>query len=463
MLINYCLVVTNAAKNFADKLHVGRRKLFMKNKWNVYLMKAALTAATLGMLFLNSGCSKGSNSSSSLNPRFSTEGSAQFVDDPNNTTFEVDPNAVSGQASALSISLALTIAAPATTSTDGVQLYASDLKAYGGKVITGYNVPGATDKGWVDYVDVTTIAVPLLLGSQYLTDTDVNGLAMHSSGKFSLVGAKQGIGSKLMTGTFGLLGFTLNSTQTDIPSYAGTGVAYDATGANIATTTGSAGGLTLLNSSSLATTVTTTANDARNVAYSSVTGKYYVVTGQPGAITSYDTSGGVVATRALGGASIANSKSTVVAGTGEFLLATTGDGGFSVICASDMKVAATQAAYQYANYASLGLPDPTQTVTNAAVFGPGMIFTAAGAAGIRVYSFLKASGGSPTACQNVAVAYMGYFSFSTPVSTNNLYYQNVLSTGLTYTGTLYVAAGSGGFKAVTVTATANALNDIIEF
>lgn len=435
----------------------------MKNKLNVYLMKAAVTAATLGMLFMNSGCSKGGGTSAaSLNERFSTEGSAQFVNDPNNTTFEVDPSAVSGQASALSVSLALSIAPPAITSTDGVQLYAADLKAYGGKVITGYNVPGATDKGWLDFVDVTTIAAPLLLGSQYLSDTDVNGLAMNN-GNFALVGAKEGIGSKLMTGTFNLLGFTLNSTQTDIPSYAGTGVTYDGTGANIAVTTGSTGGISLLNSSALTTTVTTTATDARNVAFSSVTGKYYVVTGQPGAITSYDTSGAVVATRALGGASIANSKATVVAGTGQFLLATTGDGGFAVICASDMKIAASQAAYQYANYASLGLPDPTQTVTNAAVFGPGMIFTASGAAGIRVYNFVTTTGTSPTACANISVSYMGYFQFSTPVSANNLYYQNVLTTALTYTGTLYVAAGAGGFKAVTVTATRNALNDIIEF
>ena len=372
----------------------------MKNKWNVYLMKAAVTAATLGMLFMNSGCSKGAGTSAaSLNERFSTEGSAQFVDDPNNTTFEVDPNAVSGQASALSISLALSILRPATTSTDGVQLYAADLKAYGGKVITGYNVPGSTDKGWLDFVDVTTIAAPLLLGSQYLTDTDVNGLAMNN-GNFALVGAQQGIGSKLMTGTFNLLGFSLNSTQTDIPSYAGAGVTFDSSGTHLATTSGDAGGLSIFNSSSLTSPITTTASDARNVAYSSVTGKYYVVSGQPGAITSYDTSGNVVATRALGGATIPNSKSTVVAGTGQFLLATTGDGGFSVVCASHMKIAASQTAYQYANYASLGLPDPTQTVTNAAVFGPGMIFT---------------------------------------------------------------AAGAGGFKAVTVTATANALNDILEF
>ncbi|UYL07284.1 hypothetical protein B9G69_009525 [Bdellovibrio sp. SKB1291214] len=437
----------------------------MKKKLNVILMKTALTAATLGMLFMNSACSKGGTSASStLDPRFSKEGSAQFVDDPNNTTFEVDPNAISSQASALSISLALSILPPATTSTDGVQLYAADLKSYGGKVITGYNVPGAVDKGWLDYVDVTTIAAPLLLGSQYLTDTEVNGLAMHSSGKFALVGAKENIGSKLMTGTFGLLGFSLNSTQTDIPSYAGTGVAFDGTAANIGTTSGSAGGLALLNSTTLANPITATASDARNIAFSSATGKYYVVTGQPGAVTSYDTSGNVLATRALGGATIANSKSTVVAsGSGEFLLVTTGDGGFHVVCAADMQIAASQAAYQYANYASLGLPDPTQTVTNAAVFGPGMIFTASGAAGIRVYSFLKSSVGATTACQKVAVAYMGYFGFSTPVSANNLYYQNVLSTGLTYTGTLYVAAGLGGFKAVTVTATANALNDIIDF
>ncbi|WP_413560472.1 hypothetical protein [Bdellovibrio sp. HCB209] len=430
---------------------------------NVMKIKNVLAFGVTGLLL--TGCSSGSNTAASLNERFSTAGSAVFVEDPSNTTFEYDPNAISSQASVLSISLALSIAPPATTNTGGTQLYASDLKVAGTKVITTYNVPGAVDKGWIDYVDVTTIALPLLLSSSYLADTDVNSVAMNN-GNFSIVGAKDGVGSILRQGTYGLLGHTLGTSDTLLSSFAGTGVAYNAAGTNLAVTTGDAGGVSVMNASTLANVgPSVSVTDARGVAFSSVNNKYYVVSGTTNtAVTSYDTSGALVATRALTGASIAHSKATVVAGsTGEFLLVTTGDGGFNVVCASDMKIAASQAAYQYANYASLGLADPTQTVTNAAVFGPGMIFTASGEAGIRVYNFLKAAGASTTACQNITVSYLGYFAFSTPVSANNLYYSNVLTTALQYTGTLYVAAGAGGFKAVTITATRNALNDLIEF
>lgn len=388
--------------------------------------------------------------------RFDTTGSVQFVQDG------MSVSSVSAMATGLSIALGLTINPPPASSTSGTQVYASDLRLIGNRVIAAYNVPGNTQRGWIDLIDVTTLAVPILVDSKYFADTDINSIAMHSSGKFSLVGAKEGIGTVVRTGTFGLTGLSVSATETYISSYAGTGVTYDTSGTKLIVTSGSNGGVDVFNASTMANLSSQSLADARGITYHAATNKYYAVKGQTGAVQAYDTNGAATGSAlALGGATIAESKSTIVAGS-TFLLATTGDGGFNVICAADMKVAATQAQFIFPNYQTANLPGPTLTVTNGAAFGPGMIFTAAGEAGIRVYNFVKKSGVSPTACANVDVSYMGYFDFSQKLSANNLVYVNVLTTLFTYSGVLYVADGGGGFKAVTVTATRSTLNDILD-
>jgi hypothetical protein len=421
--------------------------------------KKTLIPLAVCFTILASGCAKQGSSSAStaLDPRFQAKDSVQFVQDG----VSVASSDVSAFASALQISLALTINPPLPAQTGGVQVYASDLQVSGNKLITGYNVPGNVEKGWVDLIDVTLLAVPLLTASQYFPDTDINGVAMTSS-KFAVVGAKEGTGSVLRTGTYNALGLTLSPTETFLSSFAGTGVTYDNTGANLAITTGDAGGVSVVNATTLVTAATYGITDARAITYNAASNKYFAVKGQTGEVHSFDVNGNHLGSVSIGGASIAHSKSSIVSGS-EFILATSGNGGFSVVCASDLGIAAQQAQYQYANYAADGLPDPTQTVSNAAAFGPGMIFVAAGQAGVRVYNFVKKSGASPTACQNIEVSYMGYFDFNNSLSANNLVYANVLTTALTYTGVLYVASGGGGFKAVTVIANRSSLNDIIQF
>jgi hypothetical protein len=418
-----------------------------------------VTITSLSLLTLSIACSKGSTAMSVIDPRFDSHGdSVKFVQDG----VSVQSADVSTMASGLQVSLGLTINPPATTLTGGTQVYASDLRVYGTRVMTAYNVPGNTQRGWVDYIDVTTLAIPLVLGSKYFADTDINSLAMGSNGSLALVGAQENVGAVLRTGTYNLLGFSVGDTVTNLTSYAGTGAVYDSTGTKLAVTSGDTGGIALMNSSTLASIQSYTLSDSRGITFHTPTNKFYAVKGQTGEVHSFDINGNHLAMTSIGGATIAQSKSTITAGT-NFLLATKGDGGFSVICASDMQVAATQAQYIYPNYAAAGLPGPTLTVSNAAAFGPGMIFVAAGQAGVRVYNFTKASGTSPTACQNVQVSYMGYFEFGNTLSANNLVYANILTTALTYTGVLYVADGAGGFKAVTVVATRSSLNDIIDF
>lgn len=424
------------------------------------ILKNMITSTMILGVFINLGCAKGSSGeATTLDPRFQSSDSVRFVQDGASAA---SSGSVSAMASGLSISLGLTINPPPASSTGGVQLYASDLRVYGTKVITAYNVPGNTQRGWIDLIDVTTLAVPLLVNSQYFANTDINSIAMTGS-NFALVGAKDGVGSVLRTGTYNALGgLSVNATETFLSSYAGTGAVYDGTGTKLALTTGDTGAVSVVNSSTLASIGSYTLADARGITYHAGTNKFYAVKGQTGEVHSFDTSGNRIASVSLGGATIAQSKSTIVAGT-NFLLATTGDGGFSVICAADMNVAATQGQYIYSNYAALGLPGPTLTVTNAVAFGPGMIFVAAGQAGVRVYNFVKKSGTSPTACQNVQVSYMGYFEFGNTLSANNLVYRNILTTSVSYSGVLYVANGGGGFKAVTVTGVPSLLNDILDY
>jgi hypothetical protein len=412
-----------------------------------------MTLSTVSLAAL-AACSPKGSSVSASSARFDKTDGVQFVQDGVAAQGIGD---VSAMASGLSISLALTMNPPPTSSTGGQQLYASDLKVLNNRAFATYNVPGAVQKGWIDYIDVTVLGLPILLGSTYYADTDINSVAMNG-GKFAIVGSKDQVGSVVTNGTYSLLGYTVG-TSTYLDTSAGTGATYNAAGTALAITSGSNGGLSLLDPTAL-TGTSASLTDARGVAYSSTLNRYFVVKGSTGEVHSYDASGAHLSSVSIGGATIAESKATIQVGS-EFLLATKGDGGFTVLCASDLGIAATQAAFQYPNYAAAGLPDPTQTVTNAAVFGPGMIFVASGAAGVRVYNFIKASGASPTACQNVQVSYMGYFEFNTPVSVNNLSYSPILTTGLAYTGTLFVAAGLGGFKAVNIVATPNSLTDII--
>lgn len=414
--------------------------------------KMILAATVLFIAPLAAGCANTFETQKQINERFKSDESVSFVQ---------DGQAVSAMASGLSISLGLSVNPPSTSLTGGTQLYASDLKVNGTKIITAYNVPGNVQKGWIDYIDVSTLSIPIVLGSQYFSNTDVNSIAM-SGGNFALVGAKDGVGSVLRTGTYGLLGLSLNPTETLLSSYAGTGITYDGTGTKLALTTGDTGGVSLKNASTLANISSYTLADARGITYHAGTNRYYAVKGQTGEVHSFDANGNHLSSVPLGGATIAQSKATIVAGD-DFLLATTGDGGFSVICAADLGIAATQAQYVYSNYIAAGLPGPALTVSNAAAFGPGMIFVAAGQASVRVYNFVKKSGPSPTACQNVQVSYMGYFEFSNTLSANNLAYSNILTGLFTYTGVLYVADGGGGFKAVTVSATRNSTTDILEF
>lgn len=103
--------------------------------------KGSLTTLGLCMTFATVGCTGGSGSKSSLDPRFQTSDTVQFVQDGVSGLSDV-----SAQASGLSISIALAINAPSPTLTGGTQLYASDLRVAGNRVMTAYNVPGNVQK-----------------------------------------------------------------------------------------------------------------------------------------------------------------------------------------------------------------------------------------------------------------------------------------------------------------------------
>lgn len=429
----------------------------MSSSTKTYFALFALVLASMTF-----GCSNKVDQASTLDPRFQSNDSVQFVQDGTSVASYGD---VSAFASSISVSLSLTISPPPPSATGGQQVYASDLQVYDNNLITTYNVPGNVQRGWVDLIDVTSTVHPNLRDSQYFPDTDINSVAI-ASDKFALIGAKEGVGTVLRTGTYDRKSLALSATETfptGYGSYAGTGITYDSTGTNLAFTSGDTGGVNVVNSATLANiSAAVGVTDARGITYHAPTNKYYVVKGQSGEVMSFNSSGAYVATTTIGGATIAQSKSTIMAGN-EFLLATSGDGGFTVLCASDLGIAAQQAQFVYSNYAALGLPGPTLTVSNAAAFGPGMIFVAAGQAGVRIYNFVKKSGVSPTACQNVQVSYMGYFAFSSGVSANNLAYKNLVTNPVKYIGTLYLADGGGGFKAVKIDADRSALNDIVEF
>jgi hypothetical protein len=140
-----------------------------------------------------------------------------------------------------------------------------------------------------------------------------------------------------------------------------------------------------------------------------------------------------VASYALGGASIAESKSTIQMGA-RLTLVSLGDGGFALMCSQNGAVLAAQPAVTIADAST------DSTVTNSVAAGPGLVFAANGAAGVFVYQLIQGPVIADTNCTADTLSLLGHLDLGT-FSANMVYFRN---------NYLFLADGLGGFRIISV-------------
>ncbi|RYZ69848.1 MAG: hypothetical protein EOP09_06965 [Proteobacteria bacterium] len=383
-----------------------------------------------------------------------------------NEVLQLDTSQASVQIStsdllSLNMGLVYDILPPAVGTTGGNQTYASDLVIANGYAFTAFNTVGVPQAGAIDSINLNLeIMNPSMVTSKSFTDFDVNAVRYYpagqllangqllTSGQLWLSGALQDIGAQFKTFPVDALTSVIG-TQTltnTLRGYAGTGftqssgVLYAASGDNA--------GIDKVDPGTGAITQFINQTDARDLIPIGTGGDFVVLSGQPGLVTRYNASGSSVWTAAIGGNTIAQSKSTLVAGS-TYIAASMGDGGFALICAADGKIMATAPALVVS-----GIP-AAKSVTNSVAFASGVVITGNGEAGVAAYLIQNSTVGPASSCAKVSLGLMGRSAFSTgsanKVTAGNFNYSlNILNGVKTYSGRVYVASGINGFRTVSV-------------
>ena len=294
-----------------------------------------------------------------------------------------------------------------------------------------YNNAGLPVVGAIDVVDLSTPTNPRLTSQLSFPTQKINGLVVNQNTLFytgSSSDVRGAVIGKIGLSDCGHLG--IPSAPVQLPSYAGTGIV--ARGDTFYATSGDTGDLSLLDAS-LNVKVTVPEADARGVAMSPDGKTVGVVRGQPGTVALFDAKGSTGASYNLGGASIAESKSTIQMGA-RLTLASLGDGGFAIICTQNGAIVAQQSAVTIADASA------DMTVTNAASAGDGLVFTANGSAGVYMYQLSQGSVMAGTNCTADSLTLLGYLDLGA-FSANMVYFHN---------NYLFVADGLGGFRIIAV-------------
>lgn len=425
----------------------------MKNL-RVKIEKILCAVLLLSALVTMAACSQQVLPSSTHDPRIIEENKV------------LDLVTAAGVTIAPTVTLLYTLAPPPASATGGVQTYANDITTSGGLFYTAFNTVGVPQAGAADiiYPGLLGLTPATIQSTTTFTDFDVNRAFVYNN-QLWMVGALQDVGAYYRKApiTSGAIGTV--DLQGSLSSYAATGLT--SSGTSLFATTGDTGGLTVLNSTTGAVTSTTTINDARSVT-TLANGDIVVLTGgscgagstagvlcntanatkTPPTLTRYTSAGVQVWSKTLTGATIGQSKSNVVAGS-TYLVASLGDGGFSVICQADGAIMATQTAVTVS-----GL-DPTLSVTNSVAVAPGMVLAANGQAGVYMYQVQPSSTGPASSCAKIQLTGMGSVNFGDNSSANNITSESfsvtagILGTQI-YAGRFYVASGVKGFRVVSI-------------
>jgi hypothetical protein len=318
----------------------------------------------------------------------------------------------------------------------GITLQATHVVLTGSFAYVSYNVRGNTYLGGVDVFDVSVKTKPKLISQAIFQTTDVSAL-WYDGGKLYLAEATSDTGfaypAVLEEITLSNNKLTLTSRRVSVPSFVATDVKV--TGGKVFVTSGSGGpgtgGLSILNSTTLQPISSDLFLDARAV---DIYGTSIVVMqGTPARLRTYLVSNGQFqASYNLGGATIAESKSTIRVLLDRAFVAA-GDGGMKVV---NLLTGAVTDSIARAIVTGL---DSSLTVTNAVSVNQNLVFMANGEAGVYVAQAAVNLETTPLAATNLKL--LGKMQFGSAESANFVASSNNL---------LFIATGLGGLKVVEI-------------
>ncbi len=326
----------------------------------------------------------------------------------------------------LSLRLLATISPPVI---EGTHLGATDVYSIGDRAVVTYNTPGADYFGALQIVDIHNPLRPRLISESVFVTTDLSASWLEGSTLY-LAGARDvtttgfddpaEIFAADLDSSLIPLGF---SDPAPLPSFVGTDLAVH--NGSLYATTGDAGGLVKLNTSSLAMENFLDLEDARSLVYDD--DRLYVFQGTPGRLTAVDPDTFASETFSVGGATIPESKSTIEADE-HLLFIGAGDGGALIVSPEDGSVLAT-----IANPNDPALDDSLE-VANAVTVNDHLVFVSNGQAGIRLVSWEERN-------DDIQTQVLGTLNLGENISANDIAYRDDY---------LMVAAGTAGLKIVKV-------------
>lgn len=320
---------------------------------------------------------------------------------------------------------------------DGQSLGATDVAIKGDFAYVTYNTRGDPFVGGVQVIQLTNKKKPELVAQFVFTDTDVHTATANGSDLYlgeSVNVDEEDFASFEHPGAFEHVRLTgsnhYESTDgpQDLPSYAATDIAVD--GDTLYMTVGAAGGgLVIYNLDAEAEQEFIPIEDARSVALAD-SAQILVFSGTDGRITVVDTEDFSSTSFDTGGATIADSKSTVEV-LDQLAFIGGGDGGMIVVDWEEGDVLAT-----VANPTVAGLSAEVTVANAVTLYKSQYAFISNGEAGIRVTSIK-----SFIEDQEEEISVVGTLQFGTNESANAILATNSY---------LFVAAGTGGFKIIAI-------------
>lgn len=385
---------------------------------------------------------------------------------------------------------------------EGTQLQASDLNFNGTDGYISYNAvdngSNPIKKGAIEHFHPAICDNPFTLGIEFclvprktlqIPNTEIfssfsDGSNLYAVGSTLDESAAPHFGRLYKIGLDASKDPTLISATAIVPSYAGTGVIVR--GTRVITTSGmrtssvtengmpTGGGLSFYNTN-LDYLTTFPLYDARAVSFNAAESSVYVTRAQGGGPTASsivkvnaDGSGSPTTVATINGNTTPESKSDLAVGN-TLIIASTGEGGFAVLCKATGALLRTVPAVTVA-----GIP-AAKTVTNSVAAVPGHIFAANGEGGVHVYSFQKINPLLSTcATNNIKVTLLGRLSLGASSSYVNaelsansvkaMTVTNLLGLGLITTRFIMVASGNKGVSMINASAITVSLGlDIDDF
>lgn len=308
--------------------------------------------------------------------------------------------------------------------------------------MVSYNMRGATRLGAIDWINYFATKKPTLSSAVSFNDSDINAVSTDGFNVFAAVATDAPeFGNPAVLETlrlkFGKLVLDDNA-RIQLSSYAATSTLH--AGKSIYATSGDNGHVVAYKDSTMEKSGEFALHDARWVALDEAGGRIVVVQGTPGQLSIFEEGvfpGGsltLLNTFSFPGANVAESKSTVEIAGGKAIIAA-GPEGVQIMCLDSGQIIGS---VPRPDPASLGL-DPAVVVTNAVTVDENLMFISNGEAGVYVAEADEDFTNGNCNAQNITM--LGKLQFDNLQSANHVVYRD---------GFLYVAAGLGGVKIVSV-------------